>query len=266
MTEADVLPPARGTRASRDVWALVAAGLVLLAVQLFGPPPAQGPAMALIAVIALIALYVGPRRYLATADRTPWRHLQIASYLFMAASVLRVAVPSTMATPPTSMALIPNVLVVPAYFFIGYSFVGMLRRRRAAEDDPARIDAVLVGLAAAFLTWTFIVAPAVVDANMNPIRVIDAFFPIIDVVLLVLVSQLMLAGGVRQPSLWLMVVAALAMFAGDLLFVLRNAELVAFPQQHLDALFALIFVMLPASALHPSMRTLTEPRTSRSSR
>ncbi len=260
MTRAEVPRLGGRARASLDVWALLATGMALLAVQILGPPPAQSVAMALIAILGLVGLHVGPRRYLRADERTPWRHLRVASYLFFAASVLRAAVPSTMATPPTSMALIPNVLVVPAYFFIGYSFVGMLRRRRAAEDDPARIDAVLVGLAAAFLTWTFIIAPAVVDADMDAIRVIDACFPVIDVVLLVLVAQLMLAGGVRQPSLWLMVVASVAMFVGDLLFVLRNAELVELSQHNLDTLFALIFVMLPASAMHPSMRSLTEPQ------
>jgi diguanylate cyclase (GGDEF)-like protein len=176
------------------------------------------------------------------------------------ASVLRTVVPGAMATPPTTMGLIPNVLVLPAYFYIGYAFVGMLRRRRAAEDDPARVDALLVGLAAAFLTWTFVMAPAIGDSDLDLIRVVDALFPVIDVVLLVLVAQLMLAGGVRQPSFWLFVVAALAMFVADVLFVLRNAQLVDADQRLLDTFFMLMFVMLPAAALHPSMRTLTEPQ------
>ena len=57
------------------------------------------------------------------------------------------------------MAMIPDVVVLPAYLLLGSSFAGMLRRRRAAEDDPARVDAVLVGLAAAFMIWTFLIAP-----------------------------------------------------------------------------------------------------------
>ena len=260
MTSIDATRPGQRLRAPYGVRVHLAAGLSLLAVQIFGPPWAQDIATALIAVLALSALHVGPGRHLAPADRGPWRHLRLAAYLFVVASVIRAAVPSTMATPPTAMALIPNAVVIPAYLCIGKSFTSMLRRRRAADDDPAQIDAILVGLAAAFLTWTFVIAPAMADAHLNPFRVVDAFFPIVDVVLLVLVAQLMLAGGVRQPALWLMVVAAVAMFVADMLFTLRGAELIGFSQHALDSIFAMMLVMFSAAPLHPSMRTLTEPQ------
>ncbi|MEV4349794.1 bifunctional diguanylate cyclase/phosphodiesterase [Actinoplanes sp. NPDC049596] len=238
----------------------LAVGVLLLVVLAVGPVWVQAPVTALIMVQGLVALHLGPGRYLPAEQRTPWCHIRYAGYLFVIASVIRAAVPSTMATPPTTMALIPNAFVVPAYLFLGAAFAGMLRRRRAAEDDPARIDALLVGLAGAFLTWTFVIAPAVDGSGMTVVRVVDAFFPIVDVVLLVLVAQLMLAGGARQPALWLLVVAATAMFGADLLFTLRDAEMVTVSQHVIDLLFAVMFVALPAAAVHPSMRTLTQPQ------
>ncbi|XVU23647.1 putative bifunctional diguanylate cyclase/phosphodiesterase [Actinoplanes sp. CA-054009] len=238
----------------------LALGTVLLAVLAIGPGWAQTPASVLIMVMGVVALHVGPNRLLADDERTPWRHIRYAAYLFVIASVIRAAVPSTMTTPPTLMALIPNAFVVPAYLFLGSGFSGMLRRRRAADDDPARIDALLVGLAGAFLTWTFVIAPAIDDSGMTVIRVVDAFFPIIDVVLLVLVAQLLLAGGARQPALWLLVAASADMFVADLLFTLRDAEMILVSQHVVDVLFAAMFVAIPAAALHPSMRTLTQPQ------
>jgi diguanylate cyclase (GGDEF)-like protein len=260
VTSIDTARPEQRARVPYGVRVHLAVGLSLLAVQIVGPPWAQTLATALIAILSLVALHLGPRRYLARADHGPWRYLRLAAYLFVIASVIRVAMPSTMATPPTAMALIPNAVVIPAYLCVGKAFASMLRRRRAAEDDPAQVDAILVGLAAAFLTWTFVIAPAVADAHLEPARVADAFFPIFDVVLLVLVAQLMLAGGVRQPALWMMVIASAAMFAADMLFALRSAELIAVPQHTLDSVYAVMLVMLPAAALHPSMRTLIEPQ------
>ncbi len=260
MTIADVRRPGPRFSAPYGVRVHLAVGLSLLAVQVLGPPGAQAPAMGLIAAMGLVALHVGPRQYLQPQDRAPWRCIRLAAYLFVITSVIRVAVPSTMAAPPTAMALIPNAFVIPAYLLLGYAFAGMLRRRRAAEDDPAKVDAILVGLAAAFLTWTFVIAPAIDNANIDVFGVIDSLFPIIDVVLLVLVAQLMLAGGVRQPALWLMVIAAIAMFLADMLFSLRSTQLVETSQHTLDSLYMVMLVMLPAAALHPSMRTLTEPQ------
>ncbi|GAA0453453.1 hypothetical protein Ade02nite_01650 [Paractinoplanes deccanensis] len=247
-----------GTGAARLHLALCIPLLVLLAA---GLAWSRSAAMVLIMVLGVTALAVGPKRLLADEDqRAPWRHIRYAAYLFVIATVIRALVPSTMATPPTTMALIPNAFVVPAYLYLGWAYSGMLRRRRAAEDDPARIDALLVGLAGAFLTWTFVIAPAIDDSGMTVMRVLDAFFPIIDVVLLVLVAQLLLAGGARQPALWLLVVASTAMFVGDLLFTLRDAEMISVSQHVVDVLFAVMFVALPAAAVHPSMRTLTQPQ------
>jgi diguanylate cyclase (GGDEF)-like protein len=248
-----------GLRA-RFAWLHVAIGLGLLAVFGLGPEWVQAPVSVLVMILGMVALYAGPRRNLRPADRLPWRLIRVAGFLFIVASVIRALVPATMATPITAMSLIPNSFVLPAYLCIGLAFTVMLRRRRAGEDDPARIDALLVGLAAAFLTWTFVIAPAIDSAGLTPFQILDALFPIIDVMLLVLVAQLMLAGGVRQPALWMLIVAAAAMFAGDLLFSLRDALIVDAPEATITALFLTLFVLIPASALHPSSRSLVEPQ------
>ncbi|MBU2662776.1 EAL domain-containing protein [Actinoplanes bogorensis] len=226
----------------------------------FGPEWAQSPATLVIVVLGLFALHAGPRRFLPREDHAPWRYILTGAYLFVATMLIRIVFPGTDATPPTPLMLIPDAVILPAYLCIGGAYAGMLRRRRAAEDDPARIDAVLVGLASAFLVWTFVIEPALANSGMSPLRVIDALFSIFDVVLLVLVAQLMLAGGVRLPAMWLLIVGASAMFLGDTYYTLRNAELVDISAHTLDTLFMVMFVAIPAAALHPSMRTLTEPQ------
>ncbi|MFI5895831.1 putative bifunctional diguanylate cyclase/phosphodiesterase [Actinoplanes sp. NPDC051513] len=104
------------------------------------------------------------------------------------------------------------------------------------------------------------IAPAIGSANLTAFEILDALFPIIDVVLLVLVAQLMLAGGAQQPALWMLIVAAGSMFVADLLFSLRDAQIVDVSQATITALFLVLFVLIPASALHPSSRSLVEPQ------
>jgi diguanylate cyclase (GGDEF)-like protein len=234
-------------------------GFAALAVFVFGPVALQTPAMGVILVSGLVALHVGPRRNIGIHQRAPWRMLTVASYLFVLASAIRVVFPATMAAPPTDAALIPDVAVVAAYGCIAGALLGMLRRRRAGEDDPARIDAVLVGLAAAFMVWTFVISPTM-SQGAGPPRIADSLFPVADVVLLVLVAQLMLAGGARQPALWMLIIGSCAMFVADTLFTLRDSMLADVSQHELDSLFMLMFVVFPAAALMPSARTLTEPQ------
>ena len=60
-------------------------------------------------------------------------------------------------------------------------------------------------------------------------QIANAFFPVIDVVLLVLVVQLLLAGGARQPAMWLLIAASGSLFIGDMLFTVRDAQLAEIP-------------------------------------
>ncbi|WP_248294982.1 bifunctional diguanylate cyclase/phosphodiesterase [Actinoplanes sp. TBRC 11911] len=248
-------PPGLGMRSVR-LWH--AGGAALLGVQIVAPPGIGAVAMLLILVSGLVAIHVGPNRYLRRADRKPWYYMRAASYLFVVAAVIRAVVPGT--DGPTPAALIPNAFVVPAYLGLGLGLHAMLRRRRAAEDDPARTDAMLVGLAAAFLVWTFVITPAVTDAGLNVYRLIDSFFPIVDVLLLALVARLLLACGVRQPALWMLVVSTIAMFVADLLYTLRSAQVLDTPPHVVDSLLMVMFVGMAAAVVHPSMRTLTEPQ------
>ncbi len=235
------------------------AGLAAVAVYAFGPEALQVPAAALIVTGALVALHHGIRRNAEPASRAPWHGLLAAAYLILICMVIRLVVPGANASPPGPMVLLPNAFVIPAYLLIGGSFAGMLRRRRAADDDPARVDALLVGIAAAFMTWTLVIEPAVAR-DLPVLQIANAFFPVIDVVLLVLVAQLLLAGGARQFALWMLIAASTSMVVGDFLFTLRDGGLADVPMHVTDSFFLLTFMLVGGSALHPSMRTLTEPQ------
>ena len=241
-------------------WSFIAAAAVALTGIAIGPVWLQLPLMLLSVAGGLGALTYAARRMALPGHRTPWRSLLYAAWLFFIGIVIRIVVPGAGASPPTEMALIPDAFVVPGYLLMAYSFAGMLRRRRAAEDDPARVDALLVGLAAAFVCWTYLIAPSMDQTDLTPLRLANSFFPITDVVLMALAAQLALSGGARQPALWLLIGATATMFAGDFLFMLRDGALAAVPQHAIDVPFMATFLLVGAAGLHPSMRSLTEPQ------
>jgi diguanylate cyclase (GGDEF)-like protein len=241
--------------ANRVVALHLGLGLLLLTIFALGPPQARLPANLAIVAAGLAALHLGPRRNVPAADRGPYRVLLVAAYLFVGASVLRALAPAE-ATPASLLA---ELAVVPGKFFVGAAFLGMLRRRRSAADDPARVDALLVGLAAAFCVWTFLIAPSMARIDLDPLQQIDSYYPILDVLLVTMTWQLLLSGsGRRQPALWLMSLASVALFAGDLCSALRETPGSRPPA--IDILLMLMFIAMPAATLHPSIRVLTEPQ------
>ncbi|MFI5932029.1 putative bifunctional diguanylate cyclase/phosphodiesterase [Actinoplanes sp. NPDC051494] len=250
-------PPRRGAAVA---WVFVAWSALIVALIAAGPEPLRGP-LNLVGVLGgMAAIGYGTLRIALPADRAPWRHMCVSALLFLAGLITRVLVPGANTSPPTVMALIPDAFIVPGYLMAAYAFTGLLRRRRADADDPAWVDAVLVGVASAFMAWTYLVQPSVERTGLPVPQLANSFFPVIDVVLIVLVAQLALAGGVRAPALWLLTLGSASLFAGDLLFTIRDGELAVVSADLVDVLYSCAFLLLGAATLHPSMRTLTEPQ------
>ncbi|HWS38973.1 MAG TPA: GGDEF domain-containing protein, partial [Actinoplanes sp.] len=239
-------------------WAMAAAGVVMAVVPAH---PWAGVLNPVAFLAGMAGIGYGAFRVALPADRAPWRHMAISGLLFLAGLITRIVVPGASVSPPTVMALIPDAFVVPGYLMAAYAFAGMLRRRRADRDDPAWVDAVLVGVGSAVMAWIYLVAPSIERTGLPVPQIVNSFFPVIDVVLLVLVALLALAGSGRTPSMWMFVVGAATLFSGDLLFTLRDGDLAGVPGGLIDALYSSAFLVFGAASVHPSMRTLTEPQT-----
>jgi diguanylate cyclase (GGDEF)-like protein len=255
MTHVQATGPVSAPRALLEFRVHLGLSAALLGLLLFGPDAFATPMMALLLALSLVAIHRGPSLN-RPDDETPWRHLRYASYLFVVCSALRVV--RADGGLPDWLTLLPDMLTIPAYLLVMFCFVGMLRLRRAADDDSARIDALLMGLGAAFLTWTFLIGPRAV--HLSGSQLINVLFPVFDVVILVQAARLMLSRGTRQPALWALILACGALFTGDLLYCLREALGVGVPQQFIDTFLLLMFTLLTAASLHPSMRQLTEPQ------
>jgi diguanylate cyclase (GGDEF)-like protein len=227
-----------------------------------GPAGLAMPAFVAVAIGSITATVIGTLRHGMPGARRAWWAMVAAQALFLGGVILRATVPGAYANPPSPAVFVPDLLVVPGYLLVGYGLIDLLRRRRARDDHPARADAVILGFGAALAAWAFLIAPRVGSQTISAMVQLATFFPVIDVALLVIVVQLLLADGVRKPALWLLGLTAIALFAGDLLFAINidAPNPTAAATTLLDVLFLIAYVAIGVSALHPTMRTLTEPQ------
>ncbi|HEX8630084.1 MAG TPA: EAL domain-containing protein [Catenuloplanes sp.] len=246
-------------------WSVVGCGLVALVLYAVGPAALRMPLSLLISLGAIAGAVAGTLRQPNRAHRRAWWAIVASLSCFLGASVLRLVIPgAAVSTDLGPATFIPDLLVVPGYLMTGYALLHMLGRRKAAADDPARADALLVGLGAALATWAFLIAPHFQGSDLPPtVVLLNALFPMADVLLLVIVSRLVLADGIRQPSLWLLGASMCGLFVGDLLFSLQadRSGTSSSTQLAMDLAFLTGFVAMSGAVLHPTMRTLTQPQT-----
>ena len=253
--------------ASKEAWASTApawlflgGGGFVVVLYVVVPPPFAAPLLFTVPVAGIVAVVVGIRRNEIGDRRRPWAALAAGLVAFLGAAVLRTIVPGASAIPPEPVAFIPDVFVVPGYALFAAGLIGMLRRRRGAEDALARADAVLIGVAASLAAWSLLLAPRIETGSPSVPQVAVAIFPIADVLLLVLVIRLMVADGVRQPALWLLGSTMALLFSVDLIFAVYEGS----GSERLIALFDVLFMTgyltTGAAALHPTMSTMSDPQ------
>jgi diguanylate cyclase (GGDEF)-like protein len=238
----------------------LAVGVAAVLSYVAGPAWLRDVVFTAVLLLGFAGLVTGTLRNAAPGGRRPWWCLLGVQVLFVVSILVRQVIPGAANIPPPPVAIVPDLLVVPGYLLMTYSYLSMLRQRRGGDDDSARVDAVLVGLGAAFAMWTFLVAPQLDDPTPSVMLLVNSLFPVFDVVLLVVVAQLLMADGVRQPALWLLVACSGALFTGDLIYALRTEERGPAAALAIDVTVLCAMLLPGAAALHPSMRTVTEPQ------
>ncbi len=250
----------RGARPDRPFSYGAGAGCLGVAAFLVLPEASAGVLFLLLAGASVAAVGYGAR-LAPPAERRPWTVLTVALALFLVDVALRATVPGAADVPATMAALIPDAFALPAYLLIGYACLDLLRRRRALDDEWARLDAVLVGLGVGLLVWSWLIAPMLSVETPSVPRLAAAFFPVLDVMVLTVVVHLLLAVAARTATIWLVMGAVTAMFTGDLFFTYRESgAFTAIADRHLDALYLGAFVCVGLAALHPSRCRLTRPQ------
>ena len=205
------------------------------------------------AIVAAIVAIVRNRPERAA----PWLFMAFGQALFVAGDLLWNYFELVGEDPFPSVA---DVLYLAGYPFIALGLFLMIRRRTAGGDRGGLIDAAILTTAVAILSWTFLMQPQVVGADIDPLSLgISLAYPITDVLLVGVAMGLLTTPGARTTSFRLLATSLLLLVVADTVYALQTFDGTYVSGGSLDLVYLISYLLFGASALHPSMRRLTDP-------
>ena len=205
---------------------------------------------------AVVATLVAVRRY--RPDRmAPWIAMATGQALFVAGDLLWNYYTAVGEEPFPSLA---DALYLSGYPFIAAGLFLLIRRRLAGGDRSGLLDAAILTTAVAILSWTFVMQPQVIETDLDALALgISLAYPVGDVLLIGVAMGLLTTPGARTPSFRLLAASLLLLLVADEIYAVQTLAGTYESGGSVDSLYIVAYLLFGASALHPSMRQLTDP-------
>ncbi|MEV6349233.1 GGDEF domain-containing protein [Actinoplanes sp. NPDC051851] len=202
--------------------------------------------------VAVLAGVLGNR----PARRGAWILILIGQIAYGVADALTTLPGGEFAEPS-----LPDAFYLTSYVLIIAAMMVFIRRRTPDWDFASGVDALIVTISAALLTWVYLLQPAITDSTLTlPAKLTEVAYPLLDLMQLILAVRLVLGAGSRSPVLYLLFGSLGLMFAADtgyaVMGVMGWADETTGP--YLGMLWIASLGLLGACALHPAMRDFDE--------
>jgi signal transduction histidine kinase/CheY-like chemotaxis protein len=151
-------------------------------------------------------------------------------------------------------------LFIATYVTLLAVLVGFARQRGGARDRGGLIDALIVTLAVATISWAFLIQPILTadGADLGG-RIVPLGYAIVDLLMLGGLMRLWFVPGVRRPAYLLLTAGILLQLVADEGYTASVlAQTFAFGEWY-DPVYLLAWTLIGAAPLHPSMRVLGAP-------
>ena len=189
--------------------------------------------------------------------RLPWLLMALGQASFVAGDLMWNYFEAIGEEPFPSFA---DVLYLGGYPFIALGLLLLIRRRIGDGDRGGLLDAAILTTGVAVLSWTFLMRPLVADTELDLLSMaISLAYPIGDLILLGVAMGLLTTPGARTPAFALLGASLASLVVADIIYALQTLDGTYVSGSAIDTVYLAAYVMFGASALHPSMRRLTDP-------
>ncbi|MFR9728163.1 diguanylate cyclase [Saccharopolyspora sp. MS10] len=209
-----------------------------------------------ISASAVPALLYGLRRH-RPRQRLPWLLIAGSQAVYALADVSFYTAHYLLGI--TRFPFVADVLYLAHYPLIVTGILLLIRARTPRRDLLSLIDATVLGVAAALLSWLYLLQPLISAEESALATAAYVAYPVLDLALLAVGLRLLLDPGPRPPSFFLLVANLLAFLGADSIYVLQRIDNSYFAGNFLDALWLAGNIALGTAGLHPTMAALTQP-------
>ncbi len=249
---------------ARNAWAVYLLAVALLTgcyllAHFIGPVWLNsGPVYNLIGGSSIAALLLGAR-WSSPERRLPWLLFALGQALFVIGDILtynyqrlfHASLPSPSIADPVHLAFYPLLIV---------GLVLLVRQRNHARDRAGLIDALIITVALASLSWVYLMAPYAEDASLSLLTKLTSIaYPVMDVLILAVVARAAAASHRREAAFTLLFFGTVALLLTDAIHGYRLLHGGYATGGVLDAGRAGFYALLGAAALHPSVRLPSKP-------
>jgi two-component system, cell cycle response regulator len=220
------------------------------------PPLAKVISQALMGLSAGVGIVVGVAHH-RPAHRAPWYLLAAATVDYTVGLTLFYVHHSIL--HDTSYPAPADVCYLLFYLPVLTAMVLFVRRRTPGWDLVGSIDAGIVVVGAGLLSWVYLISPSANAAEVPFLtRLVSIAYPMLDLLLLAVVSRMMLGAGVRTAAFRLVSAFAVLFLITDTTYAVQSMLGIYEPGTHLEVGWFTAMCLLATAALHPSMLRIDE--------
>jgi len=140
---------------------------------------------------------------------------------------------------------------------------GLVRAGTASRDRSALLDSLVLTSGVGVIYWIFVISPRIHDPQPSVgAKIISIVYPLTDVLLLVLVARLVVTYR-RTPAVLLLAIGIAGLLEADIAYDVGQLNASWQIGGPVDIGWIVLYAAIGAAAMHPSMVTLTSPRTAR---
>ena len=242
------------------LWYLVASGILTAAYLLVPAVKGSGPLINILGLSSPVAIAVGMRLHHPDA-RWAWRLFIIGQSLFFLGDLYTYSYPKLLGVD-VGFPSPGDAIYLTVYPALVGGLLLLVRRRNPDGDRAAGIDALILTVGFALLSWVILVSPNIHLSGLSPLaKSVSTAYPLGDILLLAAVIRLAVDAGKRAPAFYFLVASIVSLLIVDSAYTYALLVNGYHHQLSFDVGWIAYYVLWGAAALHPSMRTLDQPAT-----
>lgn len=226
------------------------------AVHLSAPAVVRVALYCVVSVSAAVAVLVGCVRHLTGRARLPWLVLGASQVVYACADICFYVAHNIFGDE--AFPALADPLYLSHYPLVVVGLILLIRARTPGRDLASLLDAATVAVAAALLSWLYLIGPQARADMPSLTKIVSVAYPVMDLAMFAVALRLILGPGRRPVSFLLLAGNLLAIFTADTLYVMQQLNGTYQTGNFLDGIWLCGNLALGAAALHPTVTRVAD--------